>query len=112
MNTRISAGLVGGLVGGLVFGVMMRASGMIAMIGALVGSEGVVMGWIVHLVISAAVGGGYAVTFGALQPGYGASAVYGVVHGAVWWVLGPFSSCRSSSAWTRSRPSSNSRSGA
>lgn len=89
MTDRLVAGTVGGLVGGVVFGVMMHAMGMIAMIGGLVGAVGVATGWIVHLFISAAIGVGYALTFGLRDPGYVASAAYGGLYGAIWWVLGP-----------------------
>lgn len=89
MTARIVAGLVGGIVAGLVFGAMMHALGSIAMIGALIGAEGVVTGWIVHLIIAAAIGIAYALVVGPLRPGYGAAVVTGLLYGAVWWVLGP-----------------------
>lgn len=89
MSGRLVAGAVGGVAGGVVFGAMMQAIGMISMIGALVGTEGVAAGWVVHLVISAAIGAGYGVTFGARDPGYRASAGLGLLYGGIWWVLGP-----------------------
>lgn len=89
MTDRLVAGTVAGLIGGIAFGAMMHALGMIGMIGELVDAEGFGAAWAVHLVIAAAIGAGYAVTFGVRDPGYGASAAYGLVYGAIWWVLGP-----------------------
>jgi uncharacterized membrane protein YagU involved in acid resistance len=89
VNDRLTAGVVGGLAGGLVFGAMMHAMGMIGTIAGLVGSESVAVGWLVHLVVSAAVGVGFALTLGAVSHNYGAGALYGLLYGAIWWVLGP-----------------------
>lgn len=81
---RISRGIVAGLAGGLVFGIMMTAMGMIGMIGGLVGQPGnVAVAWLVHLVISASIGLGFAF----VAPATAASAVLagvGLVYGFVW----------------------------
>ena len=89
MGVKILAGLVGGVAGGIVFGTLMHTMGMLGMVAGLVGAEGAAAGWTVHLVISAAIGLGYAVTFGGLRAGVGANAGLGLVYGAMWWVLGP-----------------------
>lgn len=89
MGSRLSAGIVGGIAAGLVFGAWLHGFGMMASIGGLVGDENAQTGWIVHLVLSAAIGAGYALVFGALRPSSAASAGYGLLYGAVWWVLGP-----------------------
>lgn len=89
MSRRLEAGIVGGLAGGVVFGALMHALGVIGMLGRLIGAEGVVGGWAVHVVASAAIGVGYAVIAGAFRPGYVASTVAGAAYGVVWWVLGP-----------------------
>lgn len=52
----VPAGIVGGLAGGVVSGMMMQMMGMIPMVAMLVGSESVVVGWIVHLIIAAFIG--------------------------------------------------------
>ena len=88
MGVKILAGLVGGVAGGIVFGTLMHTMGMLGMVAGLVGAEGAAAGWAVHLVISAAIGLAYAVTFGGLRAGVGANAGLGLVHGAMWWVLG------------------------
>jgi uncharacterized membrane protein YagU involved in acid resistance len=89
VKERIVAGIAGGIAGGVIFGAMMHVMGMISMIGGLVGSESVTAGWLVHLVISAALGLGFALTLGAMAHSFGAGALYGLLYGAVWWVLGP-----------------------
>lgn len=86
---RIGAGIAGGLAGGLLFGVMMQAMGVIPMIGGLVGQETVAVGWVVHLLISAFLGALYGLTAGALRHDWARAAGYGLLYGAVWWVLGP-----------------------
>jgi hypothetical protein len=51
--TRAWHGVVAGLADGVVFGVLMAIMGMMPMIAMLVGSSSAVVGWLVHLVISA-----------------------------------------------------------
>ena len=89
VGTAVPAGIVGGLAGGLVFGVMMHTMGMIPMIAMLVGSESVVVGWIVHLGIAAFIGVTFALILGRRANKPGVAAVLGLGYGAVWWVLGP-----------------------
>ncbi len=85
--TSVKHGVYGGLAGGAVFGVMMAMMGMLPMIGNMVGIPSVWVGFLVHLVISATIGGSFAVLLSAsgLRGGVGSGLVYGVT----WWVLGP-----------------------
>jgi hypothetical protein len=89
MSNKLVGGVVGGLIGGLVFGLMMALMGMMPMIASLVGSQSVVVGWILHLVISLFIGVTFALLFGDRSTTYGAALLWGVVYGIVWWVLGP-----------------------
>lgn len=89
VGSAAPAGIVGGLAGGVVFGIMMQMMGMIPMVAMLVGSEAVVVGWIVHLVISAFIGVTFALLVGSRANKPGIAAVLGLGYGAVWWVLGP-----------------------
>ena len=84
----ITYGVAGGLVGGIVFGIMMQMMGAIPMIAMLVGSESVVVGWVVHLLISAVIGAVYGVVAARLPSSWGITLAAGVVNGIVWWVLG------------------------
>jgi hypothetical protein len=85
---RVVAGVVGGLVGGVVFGILMQVWGMMPMVAMLVGSESVVVGWLVHLFNSALFGAIFGLLVGrwavTLVPAVGLGLVYGVL----WWVLG------------------------
>jgi uncharacterized membrane protein YagU involved in acid resistance len=82
---RALHGVYGSLAGGLVFGLMMQMMGSIGMIAMMVGSESVAVGWIVHLLISAAFGAAYPVLFASLRPQWGSGLLYGLI----WYVLGP-----------------------
>jgi len=86
MEKHISSGVIGGLVGGVVFGMMMM--GMMPMIAMMVGSESAVVGWIVHLLISAGTGALFVVVFGNMISSYLSGAGYGLLYGIIWWVLG------------------------
>jgi hypothetical protein len=85
---RIGAGIIGGLVGGVAFGILMQITDMIPMVAMLVGSEAMVVGWLVHLAIAAFIGATFAVLFGRYATSVGASTAVGVSYGVVWWVLG------------------------
>ena len=52
-SSLIIQGAIAGLVGGVVFGIMMAMMGMLPMVGMLIGVESAVVGFIVHLAISA-----------------------------------------------------------
>ncbi len=88
VTTRLIRGIVGGLVGGMVFGMMMQMMGAIPMIAKLVGSDSLVVGWLVHLAISAALGFGFALVVGTRLRSIGVSLGLGAAYGMVWWVLG------------------------
>jgi hypothetical protein len=90
--TAWSAGAIGGLVAGVVFGIFMQSMGVISMVGALVGMPSLVVGWIVHLVISLAFGLVFAalVTTGALGSFASTArngAVVGIAYGVVIWFV-------------------------
>jgi hypothetical protein len=86
---RTVRGAVAGLAGGVVFGVMMHAMGMLPMVAGLVGAESVAVGWGVHLVISALIGGGFGLLLGGVATAWGTGLGAGLGYGALWWVLGP-----------------------
>jgi hypothetical protein len=85
----IAHGIVGGWVGGVVFGIMMGKMGVLPMIGAMVGQPTVFAGWVVHLVISAVIGGSFGFLFGRYATSLGRSLKAGLGWGVVWWFLGP-----------------------
>ena len=86
---HVTAGVVGGLAGGVVFGMLMQMMGMIGMVAMLVGSESAAVGWVVHLAISAAIGGGFGLVGGRFLARTPVAVAAGAVYGVIWWVLGP-----------------------
>ena len=88
-STNIKNGVLGGLAGGAVFGMMMAMMGMLTMIGAMAGYPSALFGMGVHLVISAFIGGTFAVLFGGKIHGPAIGTGYGLAYGAAWWFLGP-----------------------
>ena len=90
MNIKsIQHGAVAGLAGGIVFGAMMGMMGMLPMIGQMAGSPTATAGFLVHLVISAFIGGSFALLFQTLVNGTTTGLGYGAAYGIVWWFLGP-----------------------
>ena len=86
---KIVSGLVGGAVGGVAFGILMGVRGMLPMVAGLAGSSDPLVGFIAHMVISLVIGASFGVFFGGASQTYGRAAVWGLVYGAIWWVLGP-----------------------
>ena len=82
--TSIKHGVFGGLADGVVFGAMM---GMLPMIGNMVGIPSAWVGLFVHLGISAAIGGSFAVLLDA--GGWRGGVATGLAYGFAWWMLGP-----------------------
>lgn len=81
-------GVVAGLVGGSVFGVQMAVGGVLPMVAQMVGSENVVVGFILHLIISAVIGATYGLIVPRLPGGWLTAMGAGIVFGIIWWVLG------------------------
>ncbi len=86
--SSIIAGVIAGLGGGMVFGMMMAMMGMLPMIAMLVKSQSPLVGFAVHMVISAGIGGAYGLVASRLSKTAGTAIVAGMVNGIVWWVLG------------------------
>lgn len=87
----VTLGVAGGIVGGIAFGVLMAIQGMLPMVAALIGSDSAVVGFGVHLTISAGAGLllGLAV---AAVPAFVATplvaAATGALYGVAWWIGG------------------------
>jgi uncharacterized membrane protein YagU involved in acid resistance len=82
------AGAIAGLGGGAVFGMMMAMMGMLPMVAMLAGSQDPLVGFGVHMAISAVIGGIYGLVAGRLPQSAGTGVLAGAVNGLVWWVLG------------------------
>ncbi|MFF4231050.1 hypothetical protein [Streptomyces sp. NPDC001820] len=81
-------GVSAGLAGGVIFTGVMVAVGFLPVVAALIGSESAVVGLVVHLLISQAVGITYAVFFRRRSFDPASGIGWGVSYGFLWWVLG------------------------
>ncbi|MFW5748555.1 MAG: hypothetical protein ACOCYT_02955 [Chloroflexota bacterium] len=86
-RNTIVKGAVAGLIGGSVFGVQMAVMGMLPMVADMVGSSSVLVGFIVHMIISAVIGITY-VPLGTRLNGWLQIVGAGIAWGILWWVLG------------------------
>ena len=68
---------------------MMAMMGMLTVIAGMVGSSSAVIGFMVHLMISAIIGAGFGAILGEQATTLARSTGLGVGYGMVWWVLGP-----------------------
>ncbi len=90
LGRRTLAGLVGGIAGGVMFGILMAMMGMLSTIASMVGSNSLVIGFGIHMLMSIMIGLGLTVIFGnLLLTSYPRGIVVGLGYGAIWWVLGP-----------------------
>lgn len=89
MSQKIMGGAMGGVVGGIIFGMLMQMMGMMPMIAKLVGGDTVILGWIVHMVISVAAGILFVLVFSSMINSYANATKYGLAYGVFWWILGP-----------------------
>ncbi|MBT2572057.1 hypothetical protein [Planococcus sp. ISL-110] len=81
----VKASLIGSTVAGVVFGIYMQVMGMMPVLASMLGSESLVLGWILHMMISWIFGLGY----GAMTLLSSHYFVLGVLHGVIIWVIGP-----------------------
>lgn len=81
-------GGIAGLIGGAAFGVLMQVMDMMKMVGMLVGNEAAIVGWLVHLAISAFIGATFVLLFGRYLGSFPRGIVFGLGYGLFWWVLG------------------------
>jgi uncharacterized membrane protein YagU involved in acid resistance len=88
MMDKVTKGVVAGLVGGCIFGVQMATMNMLPMVGQLIRSESVVVGFVLHLIISAIIGGIYALVASRLPSSWLMIVGGAMVYGIIWWVLG------------------------
>lgn len=86
---RLRNGIIGGLAGGVVFGMMMGLMGMLGMVAGLIGSSSAIVGFGVHMVISAIIGAIYGLALGGSTTSWGSALGLGALYGIVWWILGP-----------------------
>ncbi len=90
MSKNITAGIYAGLFGGSVFAIMMAVGGMFPMISGMMGMDNALVGFVLHLIISAVIGAIFGLALDTMvMQGPGMSLLTGGIYGIVWWVLGP-----------------------
>jgi len=83
-----TSGAIAGLAGGLVFGVLMGMMGMLPLVGMLIRVQNALVGFVVHMAISAFIGAVYGLIAGRFALTWTNAVIGGIVNGVVWWVLG------------------------
>ncbi len=83
------SGAFAGLSGGIVFGVWMAEKGMFPVIASMAGGNSAILGLIMHLAISAAIGASFGVLLFRFAVRTLSSTLWGLVYGFAWWFLGP-----------------------
>ncbi len=81
----VKAALIGSTVAGILFGIFMQLTGTMAMLASIAGSESLVVGWVMHMIISWTFGLGY----GAMTLFSSRYYVLAVIHGVIIWIIGP-----------------------
>jgi len=82
-------GAMASLAGGLLFTLVMVATGVLPSVASLVGGASPVLGFIVHMGISALVGMSYGLLFQHEAPDFGSGVAWGLLYGLIWWFVGP-----------------------
>ena len=81
-------GAAASLAGGLLFSLVMVATGVLPQIANLVGGSSHVLGFVVHMVISALIGMSYGVLFRYEAYDFGSGIAWGLTYGLAWWFVG------------------------
>jgi hypothetical protein len=82
-------GALASLAGGLLFSLVMVGTGVLPAVASLVGGASPLLGFIVHMVISALIGMSFGLLFQYEAPSLGAGVAWGLVYGLAWWFIGP-----------------------
>ena len=82
-------GAMASLAGGLLFSLVMVAVGFLPTVASLVGGVSAVLGFAVHMIISALIGMSYGLLFRHESPNFGSAIAWGLLYGLIWWFLGP-----------------------
>ncbi|MBO2455663.1 hypothetical protein J4573_51915 [Actinomadura barringtoniae] len=84
----LAYGALSGLIGGIIFGFVWGTVDVLPSVARLVGAQGEVAGWIVHLVIAQIIGVSYALLFRGRSYDLASGLGWGLSYGFFWWVFG------------------------
>ena len=82
-------GAVASLAGGLLFSLIMVAIGLLPKVAELAGGVSPLLGFVVHMIISALIGMSFGLLFQYEAPNLGSGVAWGLVYGLAWWFIGP-----------------------
>lgn len=82
-------GAAASLAGGLLFSLVMLAVGFLPKVASLIGASSPLVGFLVHLIISALIGMSFGLLFQHEAPNLGSGVAWGLIYGLIWWFLGP-----------------------
>jgi uncharacterized membrane protein YagU involved in acid resistance len=85
----LSNGALASVVGGFLFSIVLLVIGALPQVATLVGSSSMILGFLVSMMISAAIGMTYGLLFRYEAPDFGSGVAWGLVYGLIWWFLGP-----------------------
>jgi uncharacterized membrane protein YagU involved in acid resistance len=88
MRKALATGAPAGIAGGLVFGAAMTQLGVLPTIAGIVRADSATVGFVVHMVVAATIGTGFALLVARQQTGVGETLFWGLTYGALWWFLG------------------------
>lgn len=82
-------GAAAGVAGGLVFGAAMASLGTLPTVASIVRTDSAPVGFLVHMVIAAAIGAGFGSLVAHQRALAGETVFWGLLYGGFWWFLGP-----------------------
>ena len=89
LRREAGLGACAGIAGGLVFGAAMASYGQLPTVASIVRTESPIVGFVVHMVIAAIIGTGFALLVANQRTRTGETMFWGLIYGAFWWFLGP-----------------------
>ena len=85
----IEWGTAAGIVGGLLFAPVMLVTGFLPNVASMAGSSSPIVGFVIHMLISVAIGISYGFLFQREAPNFGSGIAWGLLYGLIWWFVGP-----------------------
>jgi len=89
LTQALIVGGLGGIIGSWLFARGIQTVAFYPLVAELVGSEAVSIGRLLHYLIGLTIGLSFGFLFYKDLPNVGASLVWGINYGLVWWLLGP-----------------------
>ncbi|WP_440902018.1 hypothetical protein [Actinosynnema sp.] len=87
-RSSLRDGVLSGLAGGLVLGLLMAGVGTLPVVGMLIAVDSALVGFAVHMAISAAAGAGFGALARRLPDQVVPLCAAGVLYGVLWWAAG------------------------